>query len=108
MSKVDSEDFYFFRPLAGSCVMLPESPARRRTVLVITWAVRDDLGRSGYLRRTLEALRPSAGGTRAVVADYRSGATSHNLARTSRAPDTVCDHGVGVVQPGTLVVSLCV
>ena len=88
--------------------MLPESLARRRTVLAITWAVRDDLGRSGYLRRTLAALRPLPGGTRAVVADYRSGATSHNLARTSRAPDTVCDHGVGVVQPGTLVVSLCV
>ena len=88
--------------------MLPESPARRRTVLAITWAVRDDLGRSGYLRRTLETLRPLPGGTRAVVADYRSRATSHNLARASRAPDTVYDHGVGVVRPGTLGASLCV
>ena len=75
--------------------MLPESLARRRTVL---GAVRDDLGRSGYLRRTLEALRPLPGGTRAAVADSRHCAASQNLAPTSRAPDTVYDHGVGVVQ----------
>ena len=56
--------------------MLPESPARRRTVLAITCAVRDDLGRSGYLRRTLAALRPSAGGRGEAVADPRSRAIS--------------------------------
>ena len=58
---------FFFTPSAGSLRLLPESRARRRTVLATPWSVWDDLGCYGYLLGEVYALRTTAGSARAAV-----------------------------------------
>ena len=108
MSNVRSDDFYFFstrRRLMRHAAREPRAATHRS---------RDHVVRSG--RSWAFRISTSHARSAATIAWWHPCrrcwlpicATPHNLARTSRAPDTVYDHGAGVVQPGTLGASLCV